>query len=197
MKLKRMIAFSGAALLALTTGAMAHSGHGVMLDATHGFMHPFGGLDHVIAMVAVGVLAAHLGGRATVLVPAAFILAMTVSGGVGYFGMTLPAVEQGIGLSVVALGMAVALGIRLPLSLSTTLVALFAVFHGNAHGTEGADAAAFLPYAFGFVLATTLLHIGGIGLGRVLNAHDTVVAVNLKRFIGAAGAVAGVVLLSS
>lgn len=197
MRLKRVIVFSGAALLALTTGAMAHSGHGVMLDATHGFMHPFGGLDHVIAMVAVGVLAAHLGGRATYLVPAAFILAMTASGGAGYFGMTLPAVEQGIGLSVVALGLAVALGIRLPLPLSTALVALFAVFHGNAHGTEGADTAAFLPYAVGFVGATTLLHVAGIGLGRVLDARSSVVAVNLKRIIGAAGAVAGVVLLAS
>lgn len=197
MRLKKMIILSGAALLALTTGAMAHSGHGVMSDVTHGFMHPFGGLDHVIAMVAVGVLAAHLGGRATYLVPAAFILAMVASGGAGYFGGVLPAVEQGIGLSVVALGMAVALGVRLPLPLSTALVALFAVFHGNAHGAEGANAAAFLPYALGFVVATTLLHLAGLGLGRVLDARGAAVAVNLKRFIGASGALAGIVLLAS
>jgi urease accessory protein len=196
MNMKRLALLSAGTLLALTTGAMAHTGHGTGQDLAHGFMHPLGGLDHLIAMVAVGVFAAQLGGRATYLVPVAFVLAMIAGGAAGYAGLPLPLVEQGIGLSVVALSVAVALGVRLPLVLSMGLVGLFAVFHGHAHGAEGADAAAFLPYAAGFVLATSALHIAGIALGLAIDRFGSTVSLNLKRLIGAAGAVAGVMILA-
>mgnify|MGYP003384540846 CR=1 FL=1 len=196
MNIKRLALLSIGALLALSTGAMAHTGQGVAHDLTHGFMHPLRGLDHLIAMVAVGVFAAQLGGRATYFVPVAFVLAMIAGGGAGYAGLPLPMVEQGIGLSVVVLSVAVALGARLPLAISMTVVGLFAVFHGHAHGAEGAGAANFIPYAAGFVLATSTLHIAGIALGRTVDHVGTTLSINLKRWIGAAGAIAGVMILA-
>jgi len=196
MNMKKLALFSIGGLLALTSGAMAHPGHGAAQDLAHGFMHPLSGLDHLIAMVAVGVLAARLGGRATYMVPLAFLLAMIAGGAAGYAGLPLPMVEQGIGLSVVVLSIAVALDYRLPLTLSMGLVGLFAVFHGHAHGTEGANAEAFLPYAAGFIAATSALHIAGIALGLSLDRFGAKSSIYLKRLIGAAGAVAGVMILA-
>jgi len=146
-----------AALIAIAPmAAMAHTGTGGTIALTHGFLHPLGGLDHVLAMVAVGVFAAQLGGRALWAVPVAFLLAMVAGGALGYSGMALPMVEPGIALSVIVMGVAVAAGLRLPVAPAMALVAVFAVFHGHAHGAEGAGAGSFAGYAAGFVAATAL-----------------------------------------
>ena len=157
-----------AALLALApTVAFAHPGHdGASLVS--GFLHPLGGFDHIIAMVAVGVLAARLGGRALWLVPASFIAAMAIAGLAGSAGIGLPYVETGIALSVVALGATVALGLTMPVAAAMALVGLCAVFHGYAHGAEMPETASGLVYGLGFIAGTALLHGIGIGLGLTM-----------------------------
>ena len=157
-----------AAFLALApTVAFAHPGHdGASL--VHGFLHPLGGIDHIIAMVAVGVLAARLGGRALWLVPASFIAAMAVAGLAGIAGMGLPYVETGIALSVVMLGAIVVLGLTMPVAAAMGLVAFFAIFHGYAHGAEMPETASGLAYGLGFIAATALLHGIGVGLGLMI-----------------------------
>ena len=154
-----------AAFFALApTVAFAHPEHdGASLIS--GFMHPLGGLDHIIAMVAVGLLAARLGGRALWLVPASFITAMALAGLAGSAGMGLPYVETGIAVSVVVLGAIVALRVAMPIAAAMGLVAFFAIFHGYAHGIEMPETASGLAYGAGFVAATVLLHGIGIGLG--------------------------------
>lgn len=184
-----------AVLALLPAAAMAHTGTGAHVDAMHGFLHPLTGLDHILAMVAVGVIAARLGGKSLWAVPAAFVGAMVVGGAAGYYGVPLPMVEQGIAISVIAMGLAVAIGLKLPVVPAMALVAAFAVFHGHAHGAEGADAGSFLGYAAGFVIATSLLHAAGIVLGVLLNRLGGSLALNANRLVGVAGAVAGSVIL--
>ncbi len=148
-------------LALVPTVAFAHPGHeGPGLAA--GFLHPLGGVDHIIAMVAVGLLAARLGGRALWLVPASFVGTMTVA------GLGLPYVETGIALSVVVLGAVAAFGVAMPVAAAMGLVAFFAVFHGYAHGAEMPETASGLAYGAGFVAATALLHGVGIGLGLMI-----------------------------
>ena len=130
------IAAAAAALIALSGAALAHTGAGATSGFAHGFVHPIGGLDHVLAMVAVGLYAALLGGRALWLVPATFVGAMALGGALGMAGLALPYGEIGIALSVIALGLAVALRISLPVLIATALAGLFAIFHGHAHGAE-------------------------------------------------------------
>lgn len=185
----------GAILALLPAAAMAHTGTGAHIDAMHGFLHPLTGLDHVLAMVAVGVFAAQLGGRSLWAVPAAFVLAMVAGGALGYFGTPLPLVEQGIALSVIVMGLAVALGLRLPLAPAMVLVAAFAVFHGHAHGAEGAAAGSFAGYAAGFVVATSILHAAGVALGMMLDRLGGAASLNSKRLVGATGALAGAAIL--
>jgi urease accessory protein len=159
---------SAAPLLALApTVAFAHPGHdGASLVS--GFMHPLGGLDHIMAMVAVGLLAARLGGRALWLVPASFVAAMAVAGVAAMAGMGLPYVEAGITVSVVVLGAIVAFRVAMPVAFAMGLVAFFAVFHGYAHGVEMPAAISGLAYGVGFIAATTMLHGIGLGLGLAI-----------------------------
>ena len=183
-------------LFLLTTGsAFAHVGLGQIETFQTGFFHPLSGLDHVLAMVAVGLYAASLGGAALWLVPCAFVGTMIVGGLLGYGGIPFHLVEQVIGLSVVVMGLATAFGVRLPVVAAMGLVGLFALFHGHAHGCEGAALALFLPYAAGFIIATLALHLAGIGLGFGLNWLSLTHADYLRRAAGAAGALAGVSLL--
>lgn len=157
-----------AASLALApTLASAHPGHdgaGVL----HGFMHPLGGADHIIAMVAVGLLAARIGGRAIWLVPLSFVAAMAAGGVAGMSGLPVPYAEAGIAASVIVLGAIVALRLTMPVAAAMGLVAFFAVFHGYAHGVEMPETASSLAYGAGFVAATALLHAVGVGLGLML-----------------------------
>lgn len=185
-----------AAILALLPmAAMAHTGTGAHIDAMHGFLHPLTGLDHILAMVAVGVFAARLGGTSLWAVPAAFVGAMVAGGAAGYYGVPLPMVEQGIAVSVIVMGLAVAFGLKPPIVPAMALVAAFAVFHGHAHGAEGSGAGSFLGYAAGFVIATSLLHAAGIGLGLMLNRLGGSLATNATRLVGATGALAGAAIL--
>ena len=187
-----------AATAALMTpaAAFAHTGLGETGGLVHGFMHPIGGLDHVLAMVMVGVLAAQIGGRALWLVPATFVAVMAFGGALGVAGLPLPFVEIGIALSVVILGGMVALRRETSLLAAAGIVGLFAVFHGYAHGAEMPADASGLAYASGFMAATALLHVAGIGLGMAIARLSTVTGPALVRSAGALAAVAGLGLLT-
>jgi urease accessory protein len=154
-----------ATLLVLApTAALAHTGVGVEHDLMHGFMHPLGGLDHVLAMVAVGVFAFVLGGRALYLVPLAFVGMMAAGFLLGVAQIEVPFVELGIALSSVVIGGVAALGKPMPVVAASALVGVFAVFHGVAHGAEMPLGASGWQYALGFVAATALLHLAGIAV---------------------------------
>jgi urease accessory protein len=158
------LGLAGAALMALPAAALAHPGHMEPAGFVHGFEHPLGGLDHLLAMVAVGLWAAQSGGRALVALPAAFVVAMILGGIAGMAGLPLPAVEFGILGSVLALGALVAFQPKLSVGVCVAITAAFAVFHGYAHGVEMPAAASPWAYGLGFTVATALLHAGGIGL---------------------------------
>jgi len=147
--------------------ALAHSEKGEAIDFWSGFTHPLFGLDHVVAMVAVGLWGAFLGPPALWILPVIFPLVMAIAGAAGVFGLPLTGIETGIALSAIALGAMVALAAKPPLWVAALLVGGFAVFHGYAHGAElpvGADAIAF---SMGFVIATGMLHLSGIAFGAV------------------------------
>lgn len=185
-------ALSAAALsaLPLPLPALAHPGHeGDVGSLVAGFAHPFCGIDHVLAMAAVGLWAAFLGGRALCIVPAAFVLSMVGGFAIAMAGLSLPAVEPGIAASVLVFGVLLAAAIRLPLALSVLLVSLFAMLHGHAHGAEVSGNA--LTFSLGFIAATLLLHAAGIGLGRVMLQQRLMLA----RGLGAVMAAVGLVLL--
>jgi urease accessory protein len=187
---------TAAALVAIPGAALAHTGHGDASGIAHGFMHPIGGLDHVLAMVAVGLYAALLGGRALWLVPAAFIGTMAIGGALGMAGVALPDTEIGIALSVVVLGLAVALRIGLPTLAAMALVGILAIFHGHAHGAEMPAGAGGLSYAAGFLLATALLHGAGIALGLSAGRLADHGGRRITQAAGGAMALAGVALLA-
>lgn len=190
------IALSIAALLIASTAASAHTGIGDTTGFVHGFTHPISGIDHILAMVAVGLFAAHLGGRALWLVPLSFVSMMAVGGVLGMTGINLPFVEIGIGLSVVVLGIAVAYGLHIPTAAAMALVGFFAIFHGYAHGTEMPQSVSGLEYALGFVLATASFHGVGIGLGLAIGRMSDAFGSRVLRAAGSAMALAGVAILS-
>lgn len=195
--LRKLTPLAAAALLLTAGPAFAHVGVGPVDTFSRGFLHPLGGIDHILAMVAVGLFAVNLGGAALWLVPSAFVGTMIFGGALGYYGWPLPMVEAGIGLSVVVMGLAIAFGVRLPTIGAMALVGLFALFHGHAHGTEGIGLGiSFLPYAAGFVIATASLHTAGVALGFGLDRLGTTRALMLKRVAGSMGALAGVSLLA-
>ena len=195
--LRKLTPLAAAALLLTAGPAFAHVGIGPVDTFSRGFLHPLGGIDHILAMVAVGLFAVNLGGAALWLVPSAFVGTMIFGGALGYYGWPLPMVEVGIGLSVVVMGLAIAFGVRLPTIGAMALVGLFALFHGHAHGTEGIGLGiSFLPYAAGFVIATASLHTAGVALGFGLDRLGTTRALMLKRVSGSMGALAGVSLLA-
>ncbi|MCW1840585.1 HupE/UreJ family protein [Prosthecomicrobium hirschii] len=154
-----------AALPVLATAASAHPGHEVVANFSSGLAHPVHGADHVLAMVAVGLLAARFGGRTLVLLPAAFVTAMLAGGLAGVVLGGLPAVEPGILASIVVLGLAAGVGRLVPAGAALAITAVFAVFHGAAHGMEMPASGPAAAYFAGFALATALLHAAGIGLG--------------------------------
>ena len=180
-----------AAVLLLPSFAYAHVGVGEASGFMHGLTHPVSGLDHVCAMVAVGLWAAQMGGRSVWAVPLTFVSVMALGGALPMLGISLSFVEQGIVLSVLLLGVLIAASIRLPLWLSSGMVGLFALWHGHAHGAEMPALATGIEYALGFVLATVLLHVIGIafGFGMQRLAHER--AVHLT---GASIALCGVYL---
>ena len=154
-----------ALLLLVPSVASAHPQTGGIGGFVSGFLHPLTGLDHIVAMVAVGLWGAYLGAPAMWLLPVIFPMVMAFGGALGILGMPLPGTEIGIALSGVMLGLAVAFAARPPLWVAGVLVGIFAIFHGHAHGTELPHAANAFTYAVGFVVATGLLHLSGIALG--------------------------------
>jgi urease accessory protein len=163
------------------------------LVVLHGFAHPFTGLDHLIAMLAVGVFAVQLGGRALWLVPGTFIAVMAAAGIAGAMGIALPYVETGVALSVLALGAAIAFAVRVPVALAMALVGFFAIFQGYAHGTEMPPGAFGLFFGLGIVAATAILHAIGIAFGVLIG--QAAGGRRIAQFAGGAAAVVGAVLL--
>ncbi len=187
-KITGQILATTAVLTAAASPAMAHTGVHLFGESgfAAGFSHPMLGLDHLLAMLGVGAWAAQLGGRATWLVPAAFVGMMVAGAALALSGAALPMVEFGIGGSVLVIGVLVAFGTRLPLALAMALAGLFALFHGHAHGTELPGFAHPAAYGAGFVLATALLHAAGFGFARLLRAQATRLPLRLGGLVMAA-----------
>ena len=179
-----------AALLPL--GAAAHEESGQAAGFLAGLSHPVSGLDHVLAMVAVGLWGAVLGPPALWVLPVAFPLVMALGGLLGLLGVPVPGVEIGIAVSAIVLGAMVLAEVRPPLWLAALIVACFAVFHGHAHGRELPAGASALLYSLGFVAATGLLHAAGIVLGL---AHRWSVGRKALRVAGGGVALAGLFFL--
>lgn len=164
----KRIAWISLLFLILQPLAWAHSGAGAVGGFTSGFSHPLGGLDHVAAMIAVGILGAFLGRPAIWMLPVIFPLVMCLGGILGILGVPVPGIEPGIAVSSIVLGSLIVLAVRPPLWVAAILVALFAVFHGYAHGAELPNAADPLAYSAGFVVSTGLLHLLGIAIGELI-----------------------------
>ncbi|MBI3992967.1 MAG: HupE/UreJ family protein [Candidatus Lambdaproteobacteria bacterium] len=165
-----------------------------------GFAHPLGGMDHVLAMVAVGLWAAQRGGRYVWLLPMSFLGVMLAGGLLGVWGMPLPAVESGIAASVAVLGLLIAMAARLSALPTLILVAGFALFHGHAHGTELAAGSAAAAYAAGFATATAALHLAGLALGASVNRLATLrplLTVSAWRLSGGVIALTGAALFTA
>jgi urease accessory protein len=190
------LAAASLALVAVPTIALAHPGHEGTPGFIHGFVHPLGGLDHILAMVAVGLFAARLGGRALWLVPASFVVTMAVAGVAGMTGFGLAYVEAGIALSILVLGAAIALEATMPVAAAMGLVAFFALFHGHAHGAEMPETMSGLAYGAGFVAATAALHALGIGLGLFIGRAGEMFGRRVLQVGGTAAALAGAALLA-
>lgn len=171
-----------------TMPAFAHLDPGAHGSLAAGFSHPFFGLDHILAMMAVGLWAAMQGGRAIWLVPSAFVGAMALGFAAAITGIPLPFIEPVILASVIFIGIAIALALPVPTWAMAGMVGFFAIFHGHAHGGElgGAGASEF---ALGFVLATVTLHGAGIGIGLALSRFGGKL---LARIAGAAAALGGI-----
>ena len=178
-------------LVGLHSAALAHVGfHPAGLG--DGIAHPFSCVDHVLAMVAVGLWASQLGRPAYWGLPLTFPIVMAFGAALGFAGVTLPWTEIGIGVSVLALGAAIAFALRPSIAVSVVLIALFALVHGYAHGTELPASSSALGYGIGFVVATPVLHAIGLGLVWCTNSAAGRLA---RRGAGAAIAVAGITLL--
>lgn len=188
MKTKSWVVSIAVVMGLFAAEAQAHVGvHGTGLTA--GVIHPFTGLDHLLAMVAVGAWAAQLGGRARRAVPLTFIAVMAAGGAWGGLGGWLPGVESGIAASVLVLGLLVAFSARLPIAAGMALAGTFALFHGYAHGAEMPGTVNLWLYALGFVLSTALLHAAGLAAGSAMKAR-------LVRLGGAGLAFAGMWMLA-
>jgi len=192
----KLIASAFAVLIAGTLPAFAHLDPGTHGSFAAGLSHPFFGLDHILAMVAVGLWATTLGGRAIWLVPATFVGTMAAGFLLALAGANLPFVEPAILASVVGLGLLVAAAVKLPVRIGMIVVGIFALFHGHAHGGE-VGAVTYLDYGLGFAVATVLLHAAGVGLGlgagRVLSGRSGAL---VTRAVGGVTALLGVGLVS-
>jgi len=194
----RRIAFTAAlavaAMVLAPGGALAHTGAGHDYSFFAGLSHPFIGLDHMLAMLAVGLWAGLVGGRALWAWPAAFVGIMVAGGVLGAAQIPLPLIEPGILASVVVLGLMIALAVQLPVVAGAAIVAVFALLHGHAHGSEVHLEFAAATHALGFVAATAILHAIGAGIALVASGNTGRLAV---RGAGALVAIAGVALALS
>ncbi len=172
--------------------AQAHVVTGDASGFASGFKHPLTGPDHFMAMFAVGLWGAQMGGRSVWVLPVIFPLIMVVGGFIGISGMHLPGIETGIALSILVLGLAIAFAWKPVEWIPILLIGVFAICHGYAHGKELPHAADPADYAIGFVIATGLIHLCGIGVGLALHKPF---AGKLARAIGALIAMGGVYFL--
>jgi urease accessory protein len=177
--------------MAVPSLAHAHVGIGETSGFLHGVSHPLTGIDHLCAMIAVGIWAAQTGGRAIWAVPLAFVSIMLLGGALGMAGVHFSFAETGVAISVLMLGVLIAAAVRLSLPASILIVGLFALCHGHAHGAEMPATASALGYAGGFALTTTLLHVTGISLGVGI---EKIASARFVRFAGGAIAAFGIVL---
>ena len=152
--------------------AFAHEQTGVTGGLLGGILHPLTGMDHLIAMVAVGIWGAQLGAPAIWILPITFPLVMAFGSVLGVLRVPLPLQEPVVALSALALGAAVAVRLRLPFAAAAAIVAVFAIFHGYAHGVELPTAANPLAFGIGFVVSTGLLHLCGIAIGTLTRWHS-------------------------
>jgi urease accessory protein len=184
------------ALTLLLTGAaapaLAHTGVGSVEGLAQGLLHPLTGLDHLLAMVAVGLWAGLVGGKARIAYPVAFVATMALAGAWAMAGGQLPGAEIGIAVSIVILGLAIALKASPPLAAGALACGIFAIFHGFAHGAELPENASGFAYAVGFIIATTTLHGAGLFLAARLAQHAPVLA----RVAGGGLVLAGVAILA-
>ncbi len=182
-------------LLFLLPGvAIAHTGVGETTGFVHGFSHPTGGADHLLVMVAVGLWAVQIGGRALWVVPSTFVILMILGGALGFSGISVPFIEEGILVSVLVLGVLIAGAFKFPVIFSALIVGFFALFHGHAHGIEMPVAIGATSYSIGFALATAILHTAGIASGTFLQKTNLE---KVNRFAGGAIALSGIYLAVS
>ena len=179
--------------LSVATPVLAHSGEGYGGGFVAGFTHPILGWDHVAAMVAVGLWGAFLGAPAIWILPVVFPLVMAFGAVAGIVGIPVPAVETGIALSAVVLGLMIVFTVRPPIWVAAVIVGAFAIFHGYAHGTELPATVNAFAYAVGFVVSTGLLHLIGIAFGLLVKWPAGRVAV---RGAGGLISLAGVAFLT-
>ena len=175
--------------IAWSRTAFAHAQQGEAAGFLSGLVHPLAGLDHVLAMVAVGLWGVQLGAPAIWLLPVAFPMVMAMGGMLGLMNVPLPGIEYGIAASAILLGAAVLFESRPPLAVALLVVGVFAIFHGHAHGTELPPGQSALLYSMGFVMATGCLHAAGIGIGTV---HRWSWGQAMLRAAGAVVAVGGI-----
>ena len=191
MRLSIAKILSGTVFLLASGAALAHPSHEHASSFMAGFDHPIGGFDHLLAMLAIGLWAASLGGRALWTIPSAFVITMLAGGGLAVAGLSVPFVEQGILLSVIVLGALVLFAKRLPTAVCVATAGAFALFHGAAHGIEMPLNANGLQYALGFALATAGLHVIGLGFGLWMAKMGTPL---VTRISGSVIATAGLLL---
>lgn len=185
------------ALAATPTAALAHPGPHDDMSFMSGLTHPLTGIDHMLAMVTVGFLAAVLSRRSPRVLPASFILAMVVGNTLAASGVSVSLVEAGIALSIIALGISVAVRVKVSLPLAAGFVALAGFFHGAAHGLEMSAGATLLGYTAGFVVTTAVLHAAGIAIAFAVAALSAARSQNVMRVGGGAIALTGILLASS
>lgn len=181
-----------AAAAAFAPCAWAHPGHGGPNSFTAGLLHPLTGVDHVLAALAVGLYAATAGRRAWLV--AAFLACAVVGGIVGRQAAQIPWTEQAIATSVLVFGLLIAARVRLAVRKAACLVGFFAAFHGYAHVSEMAAGLSGAAYGFGFSVATALLLIAGVALGRGFSRHG--LEAPAARLLGSAVAIGGLLLFA-
>lgn len=187
-------ALAACLILISGAGADAHTGTGVAGGLKSGVLHPVLGLDHLLAMLAVGIWGAQMGGRTVWTLPVTFPIVMAAGGVMGMMDLPLPNVETGIAMSMIVLGLAIAAAWKPAEGIALLIVAAFAIFHGHAHGAELPSAADPAAYAAGFVVATGAIHVLGVGIGLVLGR---ILDGMLSRALGAAIALMGVYFLAT
>jgi urease accessory protein len=163
-----------AVLFAVIPGVVyAHDGTNLPLGGfLSGLIHPVLGYDHLLAMLSVGILSAQIGGRAIWTVPATFVTVMALGGFLGLIDIGIPVTELGIAISLVILGLVIAIERRFPILVAMIGVGFFAIFHGYAHGAEVPETATPFLYAFGFLIGTALIHITGVVIGDISRHYE-------------------------